>query len=436
MSYRTVLIAVILALPFVARAAGDRVLLTSGRTIEGQVVAEDEATVTVQVEIGSSTLTQRYNRSQVRSIERVAPVQATYVTLPVVGAIGTDVTAAALRAGFNEARRLRPRYVVLAIDSPGGNVGEMLEIVRVVAEESRDTHVVAFVKNAHSAAAVIAMTCRTIFLTPGGSIGATVPFQMNESGIADVDAKFRSIFRAQTRAAVAFGGHADLLIRGMQEADLEIYLSEEDGHRVLRTCGPGKLLKSKGEILTLTAAEAAECGLADTATTLAELGRHLAGDDPWHEGNRRAWQTVIGHRARERWQQQLDLERHQRQLHRRAVIERIRPEWEAIDRRMTELLATSAAAENAVADLSRKFQSELDRINLEYRQALHLAGYQTDPNAAVARALEVRNSREGSARQFFEANVARIRGEGEAALLEAQQLQFRRRELLATIPGE
>ena len=148
-----VVAAMMVSLTCSAVALADRIVLENGRTLDGQVVAEDETSYTVQVEVGSSTLTQRYNKSQVRSITRVAQARATYVTRPVIGTIGEDVTAAALRAGFAEARAAKVGTIVLAIDSPGGEVREMAGMIEAVAEASEDMRVVALVKSAHSAAA-------------------------------------------------------------------------------------------------------------------------------------------------------------------------------------------------------------------------------------------------------------------------------------------
>ena len=411
MSYRTVVLAVVLALLFGARAAGDRVVLTSGRTVEGQVVAEDEVAVTVRIEVGSSTLTQRYGRSQVRLIERAATVQATYVTLPVVGEIGTDVTAAALRAGFNEARGSRPRYVVLAIDSPGGQVREMAAIVDLIGEMSKEVQVVALVKNAHSAAAVIAMTCPKIYMVPGSTIGATVPFRITEKGPADVDAKMRSIIAAMMRAATATGGHADLLIRGMSEMDLEIYLAtdEQTGAPLLRTTGPGKLIKAKGQILTLTADEATECGLATRAANLAEVGKRVVGDGPWVEGPRRPWQLVTGHVALAKWR---------------------------AEQRFADLKSRYDTATGSLRDLALKHYAAVEQIESDYGHAMREAQLQRNPQPAAAKAKTTRDARVAEAQKAFHAAASQLDAERKSAVTEARQLAAEHPELVTQLPRD
>jgi ATP-dependent protease ClpP protease subunit len=380
---------------------GDRVVLQNGRVLDGKVVAEDVATITLQMEIGSSTLTQRLKKEQLKSVTRTADVRPDYVTLPVIGAIGNDVTAAALRAGFAEARRANAHHVVLAIDSPGGEIGEMTRIIDAIVEAQKEFEVVAIVKRAHSAAAVVAMTCPRIYMTPKATIGATVPFRITPTGPEEVDAKMRSIIQAMMRAATATGGHADLLIRGMSEINLEIYLArdeddEGEGTLALRTFGPGKLIKAKGQILTLTADEAAECGLATVARNLADVGKHEVGDDPWNEGPRRPWETVVGHTMMVKWR---------------------------VVNRLTDLKDRIRAVNAALSDLCESHSAELARIEAEYQHAMRAAQFQRNPQLAAARAGSTRDTRQASARHDFAASLAQLNAERNAIVGEAAQLE-------------
>jgi len=231
-------------------ASADRLVLRDGKTIEGEVITEDDKTVLVEVWVPPLSFYQkRISKPQIKTWVRPSREGAPYVTIPIFGTIGDDVTVDALRAGLQDARAAKPRYVILAIDSGGGSIAEMAGMLELLQEASKEFEIVAYVKSAHSAAAVIAMSCRHVFMRPGATIGATVPFRMTEDGPRDVDAKWRSIIEAEMRAAARRGGHADLLIRGMSEIDLELFLAEEDGKPSLRTSGPGKRIKSKGHFL-------------------------------------------------------------------------------------------------------------------------------------------------------------------------------------------
>lgn len=401
----------------------DHIVLQNGRAFDGEFVEETNSTVTLEIFVPpSGTFERRFNKAQIETWQRPERIGQPYVLIPIIGVIGDDVTANAIKVGLEKAHAAHPRYIVLAIDSPGGDVGEMAAITNLLIEASKDTEIVAYVKQAYSAAAVIAMCCREIYLKPDAVIGAAVPFRMTDNGPADVDAKFRSAIEAKMRASTAQGGHADLLIRGMSEMDLEIFLAIVNGKPVLRTSGPGKVIKANGQILTLTAGEATECGLAHIATGMTDLGNQVTGG-PWYESTHRTWNAVMAAIAY-----------HRRMLAKQAAIVRIKPEYDAIERRIAGLLAQGGAASDTINTLTAQCNRELQQIDYEYRQALAFARFQADPTVAAAHALEVRNARASEARQNCQASIAAIQSPGEAALLEVSQLRAREKDLLSTIP--
>jgi hypothetical protein len=404
-------------------AAADHIILRNGRTLDGEVVREDDRALAVEIFASPYTFVRNVNKSQVREWQRPPHVGAPYVLIPIFGVIGNDVTVDALREGLAKAREANPRCIVLAIDSPGGDISQMNGMVDLLIDASKDVEIVAYVKQAYSAAAVIAMCCREVYMRPDAVIGACVPFQMAENGPADVDAKFRSAFEAKIRASTFHGGHADLLIRGMSEMDLKIFLVTENGKPVLRTAGPGRLIKSSGQILTLTTNEAVQCGLAHNTTSMEDLGNQVAGG-PWYESSHRPWNAVVG-----------TIELRRRHLAKEAAIARIRPEYNALERQIVPLLAKGVAVQNALNDLTAQCNSELQQVDFEYRQAVILAQYQADPNLATARAIEVRNARAAATRQAYQTNATAIYSGGDAALLEVAQLRNRQRQLLASVPA-
>lgn len=417
-------------------AAGDRLVLRNGKTLEGEVVAEDAGTVTLEVLVPPGyTFNRRVKKADIVSRVRPPHSGTPYVLIPIEGVVGKDVTVEALSAGIAKARAAKPKYIVLAIDSPGGQISHMAGMVDLLIDVSKDIETIAYVKQAYSAAAVIAMCCRDVYMMPDAVIGAAVPFKMTETGPADVDAKFRSAFEAKIRASTAHGGHADLLIRGMAEMDLQIFLSAEDGKPVLRTEGPGKLIKSSGQILTLTADEAAECGLAHIATGMADLGGQVV-KGPWYQSTDRPWNAVIATVAVQRQHEQEELERKQRWLLRRLAMTRIKLEWDGIERRIAQLLPQLTATEDAIRIVDAQCKSELGQIENDYKQQLALARYQPDPSAAIAQAQETRNARATDARQKWQANVNALRSSGQAAATEVGQLRAREKDLLASLPPD
>jgi hypothetical protein len=323
--------------------------------------------------------------------------------------------------------------VILEIDSPGGNIAQMMDILDLLNKASADLKIIAYVKQAHSAAAVIAMSCSQVYMQPGATIGATVPFRMTDKGAAEVDAKFRSVVEAHVRSANQRGGHADLLIRGMSEIDLELYLTEDKGKPTLRASGPGKLVKSKGRILTLTTDEAVACGLAHAAPTMADLGKLVCGG-AWYEVNRLAYDTTIATVAMQRQEDREAIEKGQRLIARQKAIAEIRPQLDDIERRVAQLVAKAVANDCEIARLVAKFNVELGQIEWERLSAVDFARYQTFPSEGMARANEVANARASAARQSRDAQVAQLRSESEAAKNEIALLAERQRRLLATVP--
>jgi hypothetical protein len=338
------------------------------------------------------------------------------------------VTVEGLAAGLAAAREAKAKYVVLAVDSPGGSVEEMAGIIDLIAGASKDVEIVAYVKNAQSAAAVIAMTCGRVYARADAVIGAAVPFRMTENGPVDVDAKFRSIIEAKMRAATAHGGHADLLVRGMAEMGLEIYLTEEDGRPVLRTTGPGKRIKSRGQILSLTGKEAEACGLAHVAGDMDEVGRLVAGG-AWHEPNRRAWNAVVGNVAGRREQARYEHERGQRALAGRYAVAEL-------DQRINALLARAAQIVEEIPALKARAQGEIRQVDSEYTDAMGRAPGQKRPQDAMFQASTSASERVREIKRAYEAEVTRLQAEGRAAVAEAERLRREQKELIATLPGE
>ena len=423
-------------LALAAPVSADHVVLQNGREFDGEVVAESDRTLTLEMFVPPGyTLGRTFEKAAIKTLVRPPREGEPYVLVPLIGQIGKDVTADALRGGLEKARKANPRFIVLAIDSPGGDIGEMVGMLDLLRDASKQIEVVAYVKRAYSAAAVIAMSCRDIYMKPDAAIGATVPFRMTANGPADVDAKFRSVIEAQMRASTAQGGHADLLIRAMSEMNLELYLASENGKPVLRTSGPGKLIKSKGQILTLTANEAAECGLAHVVAGMTEMGKQVAGG-AWYEASRRPWNAVIAAVALQRQRERDLMEQEQRWLARQTAMAQIRPEYEAIVRRVAELSTKINAARNAIEESTKRSTAELKQIDADYRQAIASARFQSDAVAAAARAAEMRDSRAAATRQNWQSQVASFQAQEDAAQKELAQLRIRAQQLLDSLPPE
>ena len=83
-------VAVALALP----ARADQLLLKNGRKLTGEVSAEDDRTVTLEVAAPGMTFTQRVSKAEIKTWTRRARIGPPYVLIPIVGQIGMEATAA------------------------------------------------------------------------------------------------------------------------------------------------------------------------------------------------------------------------------------------------------------------------------------------------------------------------------------------------------
>lgn len=420
------------AWPAIAR--GDRLVLADGRTLDGEIHEEDHQAITVEIRINGSILRQRILKSQITTWYKRPTEGVPYVTLPINGVIGEGITPAALRAGFGEARASGAKVVILAINSPGGSVAAMTEMVDDILAESRRTQVIAYVKQAYSAAAVIAMACRQVYMTPEGSIGAVVPFRMTDNGPVEVDAKFRSAFQAKIRATAAMAEHADLIIRGMSELDLEIFLENEDDKPVLRTIGNGRRIKSRGQILSLTAREAEECGLSKVAGQMSDLGTMVVGG-PWHEVNRRAWNAVVDSVTASRQREQAEQLRNQRLTERSAAIKRVKPQFDALTTQLTKANARFLAGKLELDNIDAQYKADTDRVQQIYE--LQMAEAQNRSNsAAINQATYSRDSRLAALKKKYDNSISAPRSQTTAAALEVVTLEARLKQLLASVPEE
>ncbi len=172
--------------------------------------------------------------------------------IPVEGEI-TAATTAFLRNRVQRANDQRPLAIAFYLDTPGGAVDAMQDIVGIILHEAQ-VPTLAVVQNAFSAGALIAMSAERLAMLPGSSIGAALPILATPVGISAVDEKFSSALRGEFRSVAEARGRNATVAEGMVDPAVVI---------------PG--LSTASELVTLTAAQAVEHGIADTqAATLSQ----------------------------------------------------------------------------------------------------------------------------------------------------------------------
>jgi len=150
-----------------------------------------------------------------------------------------------LRRGLKEAIDRKADVVLLDMKTPGGALDVTFEIMEALGKFPGRT--ITFVNNeAISAGAFISAMTDDIFFAPDGVIGAAAPVMATGGEIdASMKQKIVSYLRARVRAISEGKGYRGQVISAMIDADFELKIGEE-------------VLKPKGELLSLTASEAAK----------------------------------------------------------------------------------------------------------------------------------------------------------------------------------
>jgi membrane-bound serine protease (ClpP class) len=168
----------------------------------------------------------------------------TVMVIPVREAIDKPILYV-LRRGLKEAIDKNIDVVVLDMKTPGGRLDVTFDIMEAL--EKFPGERITFVNDqAISAGAFISAVTDDIWFAPRGKIGAAAP--VTGSG-EDVDVtmkqKIVSFLKAEVRSVSEGKGHRGQVISAMIDADFELKIGDE-------------VLKPKGELLTLTATEAAK----------------------------------------------------------------------------------------------------------------------------------------------------------------------------------
>lgn len=172
-----------------------------------------------------------------------APRKISVVVIPVREQIG-DPVLYLIRRGLKEAISNNVDVVILDMKTPGGALDSTFEIMEAISKFPGET--VTYVNTeAISAGAFISATTKEIWFAPGGVIGAAAPVM---TGGQDVEAtmkqKIVSYLKARVRSmSEGKGSYRGQVISAMIDADYELKIGD-------------KVLKSKGELLSLTASEA------------------------------------------------------------------------------------------------------------------------------------------------------------------------------------
>ena len=193
-----------------------------------------------------------------------------------------DVNYYSLKRRFQDAAARGADLIVLDINSPGGPVGSSIRIANLVASQ-KDPPVVIYVSEmAISGGAMAALACPTIFMHKRSQIGDIQPIMMapsSEKKIIEAPEKFVSPIRATIESHAQENGYPVAICEAMVDPDIEaLRLKLRDGRSMYikgrerphlettdlwnQVVGEPELICPKGKLLTLTARNAKEYGIA------------------------------------------------------------------------------------------------------------------------------------------------------------------------------
>lgn len=177
--------------------------------------------------------------------------------IPVEEQIGKP-TLYILRRGLKEAIEQKADLVVLDMDTPGGDAGTTIEIMEALDRFAGKT--VTFVNDeAGSAGAIIASVTDDIYFAPTGVMGAAeLILGTGQDAPEALKRKMESYIRAKSRALSSGEERRAEVLKAMMNAEFELKVGD-------------KVLKPKGELLTLSAQEAIK-PYGDPATPLLAAG--------------------------------------------------------------------------------------------------------------------------------------------------------------------
>jgi len=428
--------------------SADKVIWKDGTEVTGRIVSRDDKSIVLAMPEYGPDVRVTIPLAEVQAViqdgpgaqtpaapaatSTPAPGEKRYYPLPIVGEIGTEVTADTFKVAFGDAVKAKPDYIVLYVDSPGGSVAETRQILEIIAE-AEDVKLVAFVKQALSAAAIISLTCPDIYMSPSAVIGGAVPYQVAKDGTPKAVAeKFQSIIRAQFRAAAELGGHPTVLVEAMMDTNMELFLtSSKDGKKGLAAKGPGQLLKGKNKVLAMTAGEAIACGIAKGKARKLASAHKAMGLASWSRVPGKGW-DIMANRAHVARREEMLAEQREDVVAQRKDVD---PELKKVEDQLTQVAKRLRQAKTEMAMMEGEYAREIAAANNEYeyqrKEATRLGiKGEVEKRQQVLRRAELNLERKMfSLRKSFEPRVRSMTLRVQGYLEQQKELMDKRRNL-------
>ena len=295
-------------------ASADFIEFNDGRRIDGTIEEVTDTHITIITRVGSQSRTEKFPRRLIARFyrdesnnEASTPTRPPQVDARVNATPQKDATANVPRIGFiplkgqvglkegqrhdngfdsnllyaclDHLKKQDATVIVLEIDSPGGRVDELMEILELIRVARPGVHLVAWANQAFSAAAIMTLACDRIIVHPDARIGAAVPILVTGQGVEPVSAKMSSAFLANCRSYVEQARQQRVpVLEAMINQSSELWWHPVDGFASTAPASNAgwKQLDDQTTVLSFTAGEAELYGLSkgiagDRAALLKEL---------------------------------------------------------------------------------------------------------------------------------------------------------------------
>ena len=286
-------LAAILCLAPGAIASGEfaDVYLRDGRHFFGKILEETEHKIVIEYRFGDIVSPMTFALRDVDRVDRKAALpenddpappppppggRAGYAIVPVEGTFGQEITAGFFLAAAREAERDEAEAIIFHLTSKGGFVSEMEPIRDALDEIERDMRVAFYVDDeAFSAAALVCLSSRELYVGPQATIGAAVAFAGGPGGAVEVDAKFNAAFAATWAAHADAAGRDPDIVHAMVEMERELWADTSATPWALHAERPAGAGESDGRfvqldddehVLVLRGADIVSAGAADRQT--------------------------------------------------------------------------------------------------------------------------------------------------------------------------
>ncbi len=204
------------------------------------------------------------------------------VVLTLNGPILLEIETAAFEKAIARVSGEGPLFVLLEIDTPGGDISLAQRICAAITKAG-NCQVIGFVKGgefggALSAGAAVAFACSKIYMANNTVIGAAAVIALDKKGPKsmkdkygeDIGEKFSSAWRGYMASLAEHNNRPGLLARAMVDKGIEVIEVKQEGKRIFIDPVNKKerqevvhTWNKKGSLLTLTASEAVNCEVAD-----------------------------------------------------------------------------------------------------------------------------------------------------------------------------